>query len=85
MTYAKMTPEFQSKSRPDRAKAMDKLKEQAAEHGVHMLLWGHPFGVNENLVIVYESSKGVENYNNMVLDDQNIYTDSKTTIAVLEY
>ena len=50
-----------------------------------MVLWGHPFGVNENLVIVYESSKGVENYNNMVLDDQNVYTDSRTTVTVLEY
>jgi hypothetical protein len=50
-----------------------------------MVLWGHPFGVNENLVIVYESNKGVENYNNMVLDDQNVYTDSRTTVTVLEY
>jgi len=85
ITYAKMTPEFQAMSRPERTEAMERLKEQAARHGVHMLMWGHPYGVNENLVIVYESKKGVENYNNMVLDDQSIYTDSRTTIAVLEY
>ena len=85
ITYAKMTPEFMAKSRPERAKDMEWLKEQATEHGVYMLMWGHPYGVNENLVIVYQSSKGVENYNNMVLDDQKIYTDSRTTVTVLEY
>jgi len=85
ITYAKMTSGFQAMSRPERTEAMERLKEQAARHGVHMLMWGHPYGVNENLVIVYESKKGAENYNNMVLDDQSIYTDSRTTIAVLEY
>lgn len=85
ITYARMTPEFQAMSRLERAEAIKRLKEQAAKHDVNMVLWGHPFGVNENLVIVYESSKGVENYNNMVLDDQNVYTDSRTTVTVLEY
>ncbi|MBC8498043.1 hypothetical protein H8D40_03580 [Candidatus Bathyarchaeota archaeon] len=85
ITYAAMTPEFQVMSRPERAAAMERLKGQAAEHDVHMLMWGHPYGVNENLIIVYESGKGVENYNNMVLDDQNVYVDSRTTVAVLEY
>ena len=85
ITYAKMTPEFQAMSRPQRAEAIRRLKEQASKHDVNMVLWGHPYGVNENLVIVYESSKGVENYNNMVLDDQNVYTDSRTTVTVLEY
>ena len=85
ITYAKMTPEFQAMSRPERAAAMERLKEQTSKHNVYMLMWGHPYGVNENLVIVYQSGKGVENYNNMVIDDQNVYVDSRTTVAVLEY
>ncbi len=87
ITYARMTPEFQAMSRLERAEAIKRLTEQAAKHDVRarMVLWGHPYGVNENLVVVYESSKGVENYNNMVLDDQNVYTDSRTTVTVLEY
>ncbi len=52
ITYAKMTSEFQAMSRPERAAAMERLKEQASENNVHMLMWGHPYGVNENLVIV---------------------------------
>ena len=85
ITYAKMTSEFQAMSRPERAAAMERLKEQASENNVHMLMWGHPYGVNENLVIVYQSEKGVENYNNMVIDDQNVYVNSRTTVMVLEY
>jgi hypothetical protein len=55
ISYAVMTPEFQAMSRPERAAAMERLKGQAAEHDVHMLVWGHPYGVNENLVIVYRA------------------------------
>ena len=38
ITYAKMTSGFQAMSRPERTEAMERLKEQAARHGVHMLM-----------------------------------------------
>jgi hypothetical protein len=36
ITYAKMTPEFQTMSRPERATAMERLKGQASEQDVRM-------------------------------------------------
>jgi len=53
IAYSEMTPEFFSLSREERAEKMDELKKETEKSGVKILLWGHPWGTSENIVVVY--------------------------------
>jgi len=66
-------------------KEFAKLKEEAAKHGFTQQFWGHPFGVSENIVIVYESEKGVDQYTNFLvaLWEELPYTDPRTHIVTI--
>jgi uncharacterized protein with GYD domain len=64
----------------DTTKNIEKLKADAEKHGLKILAWGAVFGVSENLAVVYESEKGVDNYFNFVTSVELPYTDSRTTI-----
>jgi len=48
-----------------------------------VLMWGAPYGVSENNVVVYESEKGIENYFNFGQAVDLPYTDTRTTIVTL--
>jgi hypothetical protein len=49
----------------DLKKEMERVKEEAEKQGFTMMYWGHPFGVSENIVVVYKSEKGLGAYFDM--------------------
>ena len=62
-------------------KEMDRVKADAAKKGFNMLYWGHPYGVTENVVVVYESEKGLADYHSLNLN--NPYTGARTNLVVI--
>jgi hypothetical protein len=62
-------------------KEMERVKEDAAKKGFKMLYWGHPYGVTENVVVVYESDKGLADYHSLNLN--NPYTGTRTNLVVI--
>lgn len=81
ITYAKWTLDFRSLTPEGRKEKFKRIKEEAEKHGFKMLFWGHPFGVSENIVVVYESEKGIEDYANMVV--QPPLTEARTNIVII--
>ena len=55
--YGNMTPEITKLSPEQRNKKMDEAKAAAEKKGWHMVMWGHPFGVSEDILVVYETPK----------------------------
>jgi hypothetical protein len=43
-------------------KEMDKLKAGIEKMGMKMVFWGHPFGVAENTVVVFDLGGKMDNY-----------------------
>ena len=56
IAYGNMKPEWLNKM-DELPAEMDRFKEHAEKHGFHMKYWGHPFGVSENIVVVFKSEK----------------------------
>ncbi len=55
--YGNMTPEMWKLSAEERNRKMEEAKKDAEKKGFKMLMWGHPFGVSEEIVVIYESDK----------------------------
>jgi hypothetical protein len=80
ITYGNIKPD---QILEDLTKEFAKLKEEAAKHGFNQQFWGHPFGVSENIVIVYESENGVDKYAQFLvsMSGELPYTDPRTNIV----
>ena len=59
ITYRKMKPGWTVESIE---KDMAKYKADLEKTGVKVLFWGHPFGVTENIVVVYDVGGNMDNY-----------------------
>lgn len=62
---------------------MASLKEEAAKHGFHLKYKGAPYGVSEQMVVIYESDNDLEAYLNMFLSIEIPYTGGRTNIICL--
>jgi len=53
---------------------------------VKVLFWGHPWGVSENLVIVYDFGEKIENYEKFLLAmrGKTPTTDDRTDLVLME-
>lgn len=81
IAYGKMNPEWLQASIEERKKEMDRVKEEAEKHGFKMMYWGHPYGVSENIVVVYKSEKTLDAYFSMNIGVP--YTDTRTNLVVI--
>lgn len=64
ISYAYMKPEVMT-DRDAMDKEMARVKEHAEKHGFHMKYWGHPFGVAENIIVVFKSEKALGDFMKM--------------------
>lgn len=62
---------------------MASLKEEAAKHGFHLKYKGAPYGVSEQMVVIYESDNDLEAYLNMFLSIEVPYSGGRTNVIVL--
>ena len=80
VTYALMKPELMG-DRDALEKEMDIHKEAAEKHGFHMKYWGHPYGVAENIIVVFKSEKGLGEFQKMNQATNRPYTGDRTILA----
>ena len=62
IVYGNLKPEWGPGE--DLKKEMERVKEDAEKHGFKMKYWGHPYGVSEDIIVVYKSEKGLDAYFN---------------------
>ena len=81
ITYGKWTTDFRALTPEGRKEKFERIKEEAEKLGFKMLFWGHPFGVSESVVVVYESKKGLEDYANLAV--QPFFTEVRTNVVII--
>ena len=77
--YGNLKPEWG----PDEElkKEMERVKAEAEKKGFTMKYWGHPFGVSEDIVVVYKSEKGLDEY--FLLNQDAPFTGSRTNQVII--
>ena len=65
----------------DLKKEMERVKGEAEKKGFKMKYWGHPYGVSENIVVVYKSEKGLDAYFSMGVT--NPWTAARTNQVII--
>lgn len=83
IAYGKAKPELFKMSGDELAEEMERLAGKAARFDLTLHMWGFPYGVDEDLVVVYESEKGLENYMNYEIESELPYTNTRTTIVAI--
>jgi len=63
IVYGNLKPDWGAGE--DLKKEMERVKEETEKKGFKMMYWGHPYGVSENMVVVYKSEKGLDAYHNL--------------------
>ena len=79
VSFAYLKQEWMGKFGDPLNKEMARVKEEAEKKGFHMKYWGHPYGVAENIMVVYVSEKGLDDYHNMGVDAP--YSGNRTVLA----
>ena len=80
VSYAYMKPELMGQLEA-LAKEMASYKEHAEKHGFHMKYWGHPYGVAENIMVVFKSENGLGEFMKMNQASNRPYTGDRTVLA----
>jgi hypothetical protein len=83
ISYGKSAPAFQALTPEERKKEFEKIGKEAEKLGLKMLIWGHPFGVSENIVCVFKSEKGLDAYFELLTTIDLPYTDSRTNMVAI--
>jgi len=60
--FCKMTSDFLKKPIEEREQIIPQWMELGKKHGLKTLTYGNPTGVNENVVIMFQSKKYSDNY-----------------------
>lgn len=59
-------------------KAMEEVKKVAEKYEIKIKMYGFPYGVSENFVVVYASDRGLDNYQSFTMEADLPYTDTRT-------
>ena len=78
IAYGILKPEFNKKPLKEIHKVMDEVKKVAVKHEIEVKMYGIPYGVSEDFVVVYESLKGLVNYYNFGTEADLPYTNTRT-------
>ncbi len=79
IAYGNMKPEWGAGE--ELKKEMERVKEEAEKKGFHMKYWGHPYGVSEDIVVVYKSEKGLDQFFGMGLNPP--FTGVRTDLVII--
>ena len=78
IAYGILKPEFNKKPLKEIHKVMDEVKKVAVKHEIEVKMYGIPYGVSEDFVVVYESLMGLVNYYNFGTEADLPYTNTRT-------
>ena len=80
VTYGNMNPEWFDKY--DKLPAeMDRYKEHAEKHGFKMTYWGHPYGISEDIVVMFNSEKDLGEWQKMNQAFTGPYSGDRTILS----
>ncbi|MBD3171308.1 hypothetical protein GF326_02435 [Candidatus Bathyarchaeota archaeon] len=57
ITFCEMTTDFLKKPLDERKEFIPKWSQTAKKYGIKLLFWGMPMGVNEHIVLVFETNE----------------------------
>jgi len=80
ITYGKMIPGW---SFEKIEQEMAKYKTDVEKGGIKIAFWGHPYGVSEDLVIVFEIGGDMDKYLKAVMGATSPMTDSRTDFVMV--
>ena len=83
VAYANLLPEWFGKM-DELSAEMDRFKEHAEKHGFHMKYWGHPYGISENMMVMFKSEKDLGAWQKMNMSYTTPYTGDRTILAARE-
>ena len=78
IAYGNLKPAYQKKSFEEIHKSMQEVKNVAKKHNINIKMYGIPYGVSEDFIVVYESDQGLVNYYNFGLEADLPYTNTRT-------
>lgn len=78
IVYGNLKPEFNQKPLDEIHQVMKEVKKVAEKHEIEIKMYGLPYGVSEDFVVVYESEKGFANYYNFGTEADLPYTNTRT-------
>jgi hypothetical protein len=78
IAYGNLKPEFNKMPVTEIHEIMKKVETTAKEHEIEIKMYGIPYGVSEDFVVVYESNKGLVNYYNFGTEADLPYTNTRT-------
>jgi hypothetical protein len=78
IAYGNLKPIYQKKPFKEIHKIMREAKKVAKKHKIEVKMYGVPYGVSEDFVVIYESDHGLVNYYNFGLEADLPYTNTRT-------
>ena len=78
IAYGNLKPEYNKKPLTEIHEVMKIVREIADKHDIEIKMYGVPYGVSENFVVIYESDKGLVNYYNFGTEANLPYTNTRT-------
>ncbi len=78
IAYGNLKPELSKRPMNLVHVIMKDVEKVAKKHEIEVKMYGVPYGVSEDFVVVYESDKGLVNYYNFSLEADLPYTNTRT-------
>jgi len=79
ITYGKMKPGWTFEQIE---KEMAKFKADVEKAGLKLVFWGHPYGVSENIIAVFDIGGDMDKYLKASMSFSSPYTDSRTDFVM---
>ena len=80
IVYGNLKPEIRPGE--DLNKVMERVTADAEKNCFKMKYWGHPYGVSEDIVVVYKSEKGQDEYISCA-PRNDPFTGSRTNLVII--
>lgn len=78
IAYGNLKTEFTKQPMEEIHNVMKQVEIIAKKHEIEVKMYGVPYGVSEDFVVVYESEKGLVNYYNFGVEADLPYTNTRT-------
>jgi len=78
IVYGRLKRGLSERSLEEIHRVMEGVKKAAQEYGIRVVMYGFPYGVAEDFVVVYESEKGLVNFYNFAINTDLPYESPRT-------
>ncbi len=82
ISYCKGTSEFWELTEKERTKEFNRIKRKSEKYGLKMILKGEPYGVSEDIILAFESEKGLDVFNKFQNETYQPFESGRTIVVV---